>query len=36
LEYDVYKILSKGTYNEIVKSKLLDGLEVKVSDITAK
>lgn len=36
LENDVYKIFSKGTDNEIVKSKLLDGFEVKVSDITAK
>jgi len=36
LENDVYKIFSKGTDDEIVKSKLLDGLEVKVSDITAK
>ena len=35
LENDAYKIFSKGTDNEIVKSKLLEGLEVKVSDITA-
>jgi len=36
LENDGFKIFSKGTDDEIVKSKLLDGLEVKVSDITAK
>ncbi len=35
LENDGYKIFSKGTDDEIVKSKLLEGLEVKVSDITA-
>lgn len=35
LENDAYKIFSKGTDDEIVKSKLLEGLEVKVSDITA-
>ncbi len=35
LENDGYKIFSKGTDDEIVKSKLLNGLEVKVRDITA-
>lgn len=35
LEDEGYKIFSKGTDDEIVKSKLLNGLEVKVSDITA-
>lgn len=34
LENDGYKIFSKGTDDEIIKSKLLNGLEVKVSDIT--
>lgn len=35
LENDGYKIFSKGTDDEIVESKLLNGLEVKVRDITA-
>lgn len=35
LEDDGYKIFSKGTDDDVVKSKLLNGLEVKVSDITA-
>lgn len=33
-ENGVYKIFSKGTDDEVVKSKLLEGLEVKISDIT--
>lgn len=34
LEEGSYKIFSKGTDEEIVKSKLLTGLEVRVSDVT--
>lgn len=34
LEDDGYKIFSKGTDDDVVKSKLLNGLEVKVSNIT--
>jgi Uma2 family endonuclease len=35
LENDNYKLFSRGTDAEIVKSKLLTGFEVKVSDVTA-
>lgn len=34
LEESSYKMFSRGTDAEIIKSKLLDGLEIKVSDIT--
>lgn len=34
LEEDGYKMFSRGTDAGIVKSKLLDGLEIKVSDVT--
>jgi hypothetical protein len=34
LEEGNYKIFSRGTDAEIVKSKLLVGLEIKVSDVT--
>ena len=34
LEEGSYKIFSKGTDEEVVKSKLLTGLEVRVSDVT--